>query len=66
MSVVSVFCNACRRLELEKKEKERLKQEEWLRNQQRMKDAKKKKLEDAEERLFQKAKRMDVLDRGPQ
>ena len=39
-------------------------QQEWLHNQQRLKDQKKKKLEEAEERLFQKAKRMDSLDRG--
>lgn len=51
-------------MELQRKEKERQKQLEWLKNQERLKEQKKKKLELAEERLFQKAKRMDVLDRG--
>ena len=50
--------------ELAKKEKEKQKQVEWLKNQERLKQAKQKKLEAAEERLFQKAKRMDMLDRG--
>lgn len=52
--------------ELMKKEKEKQRQLEWTRNQERVKAAKQKKLEAAEERLFEKAKRMDVLDRGAQ
>jgi hypothetical protein len=46
------------------KERQRLKQLEWQRNQQRVDATKKKKLDAAEERLFLKAKRMEELDKS--